>query len=809
MSAPQSRILAPGSRSNPSGCNSSKPPPTSSTCSRPKARSSRSIRSAAASSASRARSSRHARHDAYLDRDFQAMTERVLGDIVARRVSQRSTRTYQIPGVDPITFEVVESPLVRDGRVWAIAGVGRDITQEVDPRTQALGPRRKRASRWSTSRSAPLSVSSRATSTPSARITPWTTHAAPAMWRSSRMKSTASPRSSRTCWTCAAWKAANFEVQSEVVDLAECVKFAVRHCEEEAERNEITLKIKLPEAPAPVYAPREAVVRVVLKSCCRTACTTRSTAAKSRSKCEEHEAYVEIAVRDNGVGIPEAELPYMFDKYYRGRTGGAPRAGHGTGSDDHPHAGRGPGRPDSCDEPQSGRRLANSASYCRAVRSAPATRVRPEYWKLSSNGTTAAAYLTGDQHDKTGKIWNRSRRRQPHRAACRAPRQKRRVTVEQDGHHGIHARRRRRRPGHGFPGGLRTHRRTSGECKRRRQGGRDFRQRPPGDDQAHRHRRNERRGTRAPPSPTKPRATCPSISAKSPWITRGCRRTSTPAAWRCCSSPPVTKWCSTPSRRCAGPAASPFLLEAEPVRPPGRAARSRLYRRAVRRRRSPYRLPVHRRHALQPRPVRRQPRHQRRRQDLRRRPDPRTGHPLRARHGPARPRPAQRRRGAGFRANRRARATVSWNRSNAASPNTSARWRPALNASCSAAAARFLPMLEVELRAISDVEVVQPLPQFGSQSQERGLGPHRIRPRLYRRRRPCPARLRRTVHRLQSALPRRPPADGQPLQIKGFGMLLPIVAAALLFAMLLTFVIQQAKIAGLNQRLDRRAPGDR
>ncbi len=46
------------------------------------------------------------------------------------------------------------------------------------------------------------------------------------------------------------------------------------------------------------------------------------------------------------------------------------------------------------------------------------------------------------------------------------------------------------------------------------------------------------------------------------------------------------------------------------------------------------------------------------------------------------------------------------------------------------------------------------------------------------------------------------PADGQPLQIKGFGMLLPIVGGALiLLAMLLTFVMQQATIAGLNQRL--------
>jgi type IV pilus assembly protein PilM len=47
------------------------------------------------------------------------------------------------------------------------------------------------------------------------------------------------------------------------------------------------------------------------------------------------------------------------------------------------------------------------------------------------------------------------------------------------------------------------------------------------------------------------------------------------------------------------------------------------------------------------------------------------------------------------------------------------------------------------------------------------------------------------------------PSDTQPLQIKGLGMVVPIVGGALiLLAMLFSFVMQQVKIAGLNQRLE-------
>ncbi len=36
------------------------------------------------------------------------------------------------------------------------------------------------------------------------------------------------------------------------------------------------------------------------------------------SRPESDEAYIEICVRDEGIGIPDSELPYLFDRYWRG-----------------------------------------------------------------------------------------------------------------------------------------------------------------------------------------------------------------------------------------------------------------------------------------------------------------------------------------------------------------------------------------------------------------------------------------------------------------------------------------------------------
>jgi signal transduction histidine kinase len=37
---------------------------------------------------------------------------------------------------------------------------------------------------------------------------------------------------------------------------------------------------------------------------------------------EDNDLYIDLIVRDNGVGIPEDELPYIFEKFYKGKDAG-------------------------------------------------------------------------------------------------------------------------------------------------------------------------------------------------------------------------------------------------------------------------------------------------------------------------------------------------------------------------------------------------------------------------------------------------------------------------------------------------------
>jgi signal transduction histidine kinase len=46
---------------------------------------------------------------------------------------------------------------------------------------------------------------------------------------------------------------------------------------------------------------------------------------------ERNGARVTISVRDRGLGIHSSDLPYVFDKFYRGRTGDHGRSGFGLG----------------------------------------------------------------------------------------------------------------------------------------------------------------------------------------------------------------------------------------------------------------------------------------------------------------------------------------------------------------------------------------------------------------------------------------------------------------------------------------------
>lgn len=57
------------------------------------------------------------------------------------------------------------------------------------------------------------------------------------------------------------------------------------------------------------------ILQNVLSNCIRYARETLSISAR------EEETLVRIIVEDDGPGIPQAELPYIFDRFYKGSSG--------------------------------------------------------------------------------------------------------------------------------------------------------------------------------------------------------------------------------------------------------------------------------------------------------------------------------------------------------------------------------------------------------------------------------------------------------------------------------------------------------
>jgi PAS domain S-box-containing protein len=255
---------------------------------------------------------------AHLERDHVALAERVIKNIVERRTTERSTRTYPLAGGDSSTFEVLETPLVQDGKVWAIAGIGRDVTQEIVLERKL----------WDTSESRQTAVDfALRTSLGLVKGYVYTLGQSHGMDEERRSRYVHIIEEEidhlakiiEDLLDVRRLENGDYAVEEEIVDLSECLSYVLRQCEEEAERREIKLTVHAPEKINPLYAPREAVMRILF-NLVQNAIHHTLHAGAVDIEAQDHEAYVEIAVRDNGVGIPENELPYVFDKYYRAKS---------------------------------------------------------------------------------------------------------------------------------------------------------------------------------------------------------------------------------------------------------------------------------------------------------------------------------------------------------------------------------------------------------------------------------------------------------------------------------------------------------
>lgn len=106
----------------------------------------------------------------------------------------------------------------------------------------------------------------------------------------------------------------NLKLSKTRVDLHEIAQTAVRNLESEGMKKQISLSVS--GNPAYADADRERIIQVAMNLLSNA---LRYTPQNGKIEVEtlETEAESILRVKDNGIGIPEQELPYIFERFYR------------------------------------------------------------------------------------------------------------------------------------------------------------------------------------------------------------------------------------------------------------------------------------------------------------------------------------------------------------------------------------------------------------------------------------------------------------------------------------------------------------
>lgn len=252
----------------------------------------------------------------YLDDDNRATSQRVLAEIVCSRRVERSTRVVRLADGRHLIFEVMEHPLVQGGDVWAIAGIGRDITQEA-VLEQKL---------WDSSESRRTAVDfALRTSLGLIKGYVYTMRRFGDLSEAQHARYTQIieeevdhlARIVENILDVRRLENAALEIEADVISLISVIESAIAHCTDEAARRGASVSLSASASISPMYLPRDAVERVLI-NLIQNGLHHSPQGGVIELIVEDHETYVDVIVRDSGVGIPDGELSQIFDKYYRG-----------------------------------------------------------------------------------------------------------------------------------------------------------------------------------------------------------------------------------------------------------------------------------------------------------------------------------------------------------------------------------------------------------------------------------------------------------------------------------------------------------
>ncbi len=124
-------------------------------------------------------------------------------------------------------------------------------------------------------------------------------------------------------------EAGQLRLERERTDLAELLRGIVAAFDLQAESQGQILTLNLPPDLSPVDADAQRVRQVIVNLISNALRHAATEGGRVHVSASQHPGEVQISVVDNGPGIPAEDLPYVFDRFWRGKRGRVEGSGLG------------------------------------------------------------------------------------------------------------------------------------------------------------------------------------------------------------------------------------------------------------------------------------------------------------------------------------------------------------------------------------------------------------------------------------------------------------------------------------------------